>query len=96
MSELFDGHPVMDTDERPTAEVYVLPGIERRDLGEDCPTPQVLQNAIDQGVTGAIVVGTGRDGQLFIAAENADVDAVVGKLMRAVTFLSSCEIVEVE
>lgn len=75
-------------------DLHILPGIERRDLGADVPSERVLQNAIDCGVTGAIVIGTSRDGELFIAAECGNVDETVGKLMRAVSFLSSCEMVE--
>ncbi len=76
------------------AEVVIFPGAPRRDVTEDVPLPDVMQNAVDAGVSGTIIIGTARDGELFIASENGDVDAVVGKLMRAVTFLSSCELVD--
>lgn len=71
------------------ADVHVLPGVERRDIGEKVESSKVLEAAIENGVFDAIVVGRSRDGNLYIASENADIDATVGKLMRVVSFLAS-------
>lgn len=76
------------------ADVHVLPGIERRDLGEPVPSAAVLQAAIDAGVTDVIIVGRARDGQFYFAAECPDADAVIGKLMRGVATLADCEVVQ--
>lgn len=76
------------------ADVHVLPGVERRDLGAACPSADVLAAAIESGVTDVIVVGRGRDGQFYFAAECADADAVVGKLMRGVNMLTDCDVVQ--
>lgn len=76
------------------AEVYVLPGVERRDLaGSPCPSSEVLQAAIDKGVTDVVVIGRDRQGELYIAGAPPDVDKTVGMLMRAVSILSSASIV---
>jgi hypothetical protein len=76
------------------AEIHVLPGIERRDLaGEPAPSADVLQAAIDKGITDAIVVGRSRNGSLYIAGAPPDVDKAVGVLMRAVSVLSGCDVV---
>lgn len=76
------------------ADVHILPGIERRDLGKDVPAPNVLGAAIENGVTDVIVIGRARDGELYLAAECHDADAVVGKLIRAVNFLADSEVVQ--
>lgn len=76
------------------AEVHVLPGIERRDLaGEPVPSHEVLRAALDKGITDVIVVGRQRDGTPYVASAGNDVDRDVGMLMRAVSFLSSAELV---
>lgn len=74
------------------ADVHVLPGVERRDIGDDVPSNEVLQYAIQNGVTDVIVVGKGRDGRLYLAAQCANADLVVGKLMSATHFLLSHEV----
>lgn len=74
------------------ADVHVLPGVERRDIGDDVAPADVLRCAIENGVTDAIVVGKARDGSLYLAAESSDADLVVGKLMRAATFLATHEV----
>ncbi len=76
------------------AEVHVLPGIERRDLaGHAIPPAEVLQAAIDKGITDVVVVGRDRQGELYVAGAAPDADRAVGLLMRAVTYLSSHTIV---
>lgn len=74
------------------ADVHVLPGVERWDIGETVPSNVVLTSAIENGVTDAVVVGKTRNGDLYIAAECGDADAVVGKLMRAVNVLANAEV----
>lgn len=76
------------------AEVHVMPGVERRDIGVDVPSSQVLASALDAGVTDCIVIGLSREGQPYLAAESANADAVVGKLMRAVHMLTSADVVQ--
>lgn len=77
-----------------SAKVYVLPGVERRDLGGvRIPSTEVLQAAINNGVHDVIVVGKDRAGGLYVAGAPPDVDRAVGMLMRAVTFLSECKII---
>jgi hypothetical protein len=79
---------------RKSARIIVLPGIERRDLaGSPCSSRNVLQAAIDQGVTDVLIVGRDRKGQLYIAGAPPDVDKSVGMLMRAVAVLSDCHII---
>ena len=76
------------------ADVHVLPGIERRDM-VSAPTESrlVLEAAIENGITDATVVGRDRQGHLYVAGAQPDVDRTVGLLMRAVSVLSSLEIV---
>lgn len=75
-----------------TDNVSVLPGVERRDIGEACPSEKVLTAAIENGVTDVIVLGRGRDGQFYIAADCPNADTVVGALMRGVWFLTEHEV----
>jgi hypothetical protein len=76
--------------ERKTAQIFVLPGIERRDLvGDDVPSALVLQAAIDNGITDVVVVGRKRNGGRYLAGETRDVDRTVGILMSAVDFMVS-------
>lgn len=71
-----------------------MPGVERRDLaGSPCLSSNVLQAAIDNGITDVLVVGRDRKGQLYIAGAPPDVDKSVGMLMRAVSMLSDSNIV---
>jgi hypothetical protein len=74
------------------AGVHVLPGIERRDLLGVLPPEQLLQKAIENGVTDVVIVGRARDGSPYVASCVADADKAVGQLMRAVTFISGSEI----
>ncbi len=76
------------------ADVHVLPGVERRDIGEGVPSSEVLRYAMENGVTDVIVVGRVRDGDLYLAAECHDADSVVGKLIRAANFLADSEVVQ--
>lgn len=77
-----------------SAQIVVLPGIERRDLaGVKCDSAGVLQCAINAGVTDVIVVGRDRQGNLYLAGAPPDVDKTVGMLMRAVATLSDCTII---
>lgn len=72
-----------------SADVLVLPGVERRDLaGVPGESEVVLRGAIENGVTDVVVVGRDRRGELYIAGAPSDVDRTVGLLMRAVGVLS--------
>lgn len=76
-----------------SATIIVMPGVERRDMcGERTSDEDVLQSAIDNGVTDVIVVGRDRSGDLYIAGAPPDIDKLVGTLMRAVARLSDCVI----
>lgn len=73
-----------------TADVIVLPGIERRDIvGEPLDSRHVLQAAIDLGITDVVIVGRHRNGELYVAGAPNDVDRSAGLLMRGAWFLSS-------
>lgn len=74
------------------AQVHVLPGIERRDLPADITAEQVLQAAIDAGITDAIIIGRDRQGQQYIAASIGDIDRTVGRIMSAVAFLTNARL----
>lgn len=74
------------------AEVHVMPGVERRDLMGVLPAEQLLQKAIDAGVTDVVIVARDRSGQPYVASCIADVDKAVGRLMYAVTFLAQATI----
>lgn len=80
-----------DTDPKPTAKIFELPGIDRRDFGTKAKTIDVLQYAIDYGITDVIVLGRNRDGSRYIAAEDGNLDAVVGKLFSEATRMASSE-----
>lgn len=70
------------------ADVHVLPGVERIGVGAPVPSADVLQFAIDNGVTDVVVVGRVGDGKLYVASDTGDIDAVIGKLHRAAHFLA--------
>jgi hypothetical protein len=72
-----------------SAEVLVLPGVERRDLGGDLTDQEVLASTASEGITDIIVIGRRRDGSLYVASANGDADRVVGQLMRAVQFMAA-------
>lgn len=74
------------------AELHVMPGVERRDLLGVLPAEQLLQKAIDAGITDAIVIGRDREGRPYIATCMSDVDRAVGRIMHAATYLASCTI----
>lgn len=74
-------------------DISVLPGIERRDIGKPVPSQVVLQAAIDNGVTDVIILGRSRDGSLYMAAEEANADALAGKVLRGLNFIVDCQVV---
>lgn len=74
------------------AEVHVLPGVERRDLIGTLPANQLLQGAIDAGVTDVIIVGRDRSGAPYVASGLPDADKAVGMLMRAVNMIAGATI----
>jgi hypothetical protein len=76
---------------RKTAQVVVLPGVERRDLLGELPDKTVLQAAIDNGAKEVIVIGRDRQGGLYLAGTMDDADRTVGRLMQAVAFLTSLD-----
>lgn len=74
---------------RKTAEVLVLPWVERRDLcGENLPSRTVLQAALDKRITDVVVIGRKPDGSPHYAGASRDMHRVVGILMEAVCDLS--------
>ena len=70
------------------SNIEVLPGVERNDLIEDAPSPDVLVAAIESGLTDVIVIGRDRAGEFYLASASGDTDHVVGMLMRAVARLA--------
>jgi len=75
------------------ADVIVLPGIERRDLaGAVIPSAEILNRALDSGITDVVIVGRHRDGRLYIAGESNDIDRVTGLLARAAAVLATGEV----
>jgi hypothetical protein len=81
---------------RRKATIIVLPGVERRDLGVELSSRHIFEDAIEEGVVDAIVVGRGRAGELYVASAGADTDRVIGLLMRAATWLARSEVVQTE
>ncbi len=72
------------------AKVYVLPGVERRDMaGTVIPSEEVLRAAILKGVGDVVLVGRARNGKLYVSSSGNDVDKSCGLLMRAVGMLSN-------
>ena len=71
-----------------SAEIHVLPGVERCDLAEPAPDAEVLAQAAANGVRDVVVVGLDRGGGLYVASAQGDPDRVVGQLMRAVQQLA--------
>lgn len=74
------------------ALVYVLPGVERRDLGADVASRAVIDAAIRDGVDPIIIVGRDRSGGRFVSSSVGDADRVVGMLTRAAAWLASHEV----
>lgn len=72
-----------------TAEVIVMPGVERRDLvGSPVPSERVLRAAIELGVTDVVVLGRHRDGSRYVAGETNDADRTAGILSWGVWFMA--------
>ena len=76
------------------ADIVVLPGVERRDIGDPVPSEDVLRCAIESGLTDVIVIGRDRSGEHYLAAAIADADRIVGRLLWAVDFLVRCKVVQ--
>ena len=74
-------------------DISVLPGVERRDINNEVASPDVLSKAIEAGCFDVIVVARDRSGEFYLAAQDGNADTVVGKLMRAVQFLTAHEFV---
>lgn len=74
------------------AEIMVLPGVERRDIGEDLPSHDVLMRAAEAGLLDVVIVGRDRSGELYMAGSIGDADKTVGILMRAVNILANSTI----
>lgn len=73
-----------------SADVVVLPGIERRDLvGPQLDPAEVLSGVIEQGITDFVIVGRHRDGSLYVAGCTNDVDRVAGILFRGINFVAN-------
>lgn len=76
------------------ADVVVLPGVERRDIGAPVPNDEVLRYALENGVTDIIIIGRERSGRYYVSSAIGDTDKVVGRLMWAVHYLATSEIVQ--
>ncbi|MFG1302704.1 hypothetical protein V5F34_01000 [Xanthobacter autotrophicus] len=76
------------------AEVYVLPGVERRDLAgpAEGDAAHILAAAIENGVTEVVIVGKDRDGSQYVATSMGDADRAAGIMLRAATWLASVRI----
>lgn len=72
------------------ADVHVLPGVERHDVGVEIPAEGILRQAIDGGMTTVIVLGYGRNGwQLW--SSSPDMDKNLGMLSRAQHEVLHCD-----
>lgn len=78
------------------ADILVMPGIERRDLGEPVPCEELIKYAQEAGLTDVIIIGRERNGSYYVASAIGDADKVVGRLMWAVNYLACNEIVQSE
>jgi hypothetical protein len=67
----------------------VLPGVERRDIGNSAASEEVLMGALRTRVIDAIVVGKFPDGRFYCSSCDFNADAVVGKLFTAALWLAS-------
>lgn len=76
------------------AEVYVLPGVERRDLAgpPEGDAAHILQRAIDAGITEVVIVGKNRDGEQYVVTSIGDADRAAGIMLRAATWLTQVRI----
>jgi hypothetical protein len=72
--------------------LVVLPGVERRDLGHQVETADVLGAATAANLHDVIVVARKADGDFYIAASDGNADAVVGKLFHAATFIATSRV----
>lgn len=85
------------------ADLIMFPGVRREAIPDSQPQAatsgnpyvaeltdtDVLQKAIEQKVEDVVVVGFLPDGSFYVASAVGDDDAVVGKLFRAASFISS-------
>ncbi len=72
------------------SNLHILPGVERRDMvGDVVPSAEVLQAAIDNGISDVVIVGRRRDGGLFVAGETNDVDRAAGILLRGASYVAN-------
>lgn len=76
------------------AEINVIPGVERRDLGVPATPRAVLEAAIEGGIQDVVVIGRYPSGALYLASSDGNIDAVVGKLFAAAQRLATRRIVE--
>lgn len=73
---------------RRRARIYVLPGVERRDISPAPAARRVLEAAVEAGLSDVVLVGVDRAGVLYVAGSYHDTDRAVGVLMRGVTYIS--------
>lgn len=69
------------------AEVHVLPGVERRDLGAPLGVESVMKAVAEADLVDLVVVGRTRLGEQYIASSMPDADKAVGMLVRAQHFI---------
>lgn len=65
------------------ADIHVIPGVERHDIGPNVSVEQVLESAGATGLSVVIVIGYGREG-FYLATSSPDMDRNIGMAMRAV------------
>jgi hypothetical protein len=75
-----------------TAKVFVLPGVERRDLIPKTEARDVIAGAFEDDITSVVICGIARDGSLWVRTSVGDADRAVGLLMRAVTRIAEASI----
>lgn len=69
---------------------------EAETLEAELTSLQVLQAAIESGITDVVVAGIRADGTIYSAAEATDSDAIAGKFLRAANYWSQIEFLDDE
>lgn len=63
--------------------LVILPGVSRDDIDVEVPSAKVLRAAIEAGVGCVVVIGVAPDGEVYIAYEQGDKFAVMGRIVEA-------------
>jgi hypothetical protein len=64
------------------ADIHLLPGVARNDVGPRVPIEELLQAVAEAGMTNVIVLGYGREG-FSLWSSDPDLDRNVGMIERA-------------